>query len=657
MATQRDVLFITTQRNEALQQRLASQSTPLTPAVADVLGIEVFTHTYDPEAFRAWLLRAVNPIVGGRPALEQSPRSRANGLPAGGTTDNRTRILRFLGVTDGMSVDAARSRLTGGIAQAWDPIDTADARAMLAALPASGTVALAVLATAAPPRNRSEALARFIGSLSAAEQTDVVSQQFLSLSRAVRAVNITTIAFDKLRALCERAWGFYARGSDSYMDGISSDLIRDRMQTQQPPPYNTGDWRRQLSADWNARYGQRYGTFGPGDVLFGLERDYNTSTIGCRDADNPSVNPSTCQAPTGECHRLWWQFDASVRGGLLYTPMQMAEAIQDVGPFDPYVRVSPDQPHFRWDAPLYESHRSTAARWRLYALPPLRWYWELYFAPQPEFGGRSFAEWLLAQNPRDLIRATRRENTMANEATAAYYQTLVTALIGQAQVDAVNQQRSNERENQAIQQTVMQVGGATATGLATIPAVGPVAGLIAGIATTASVLALRALQSNTPTVHVDVYGQMEPTFRWFAIRDSQRAFDSDFATRVGMPQGAVSDLAPEGTGGTLVLTAIPAQIFTSGPLDLVAQGVNLGSLTGASPSTAIQPLVTGTPLVLKADGPLAGEPQGMSTGAKVAAVVALVVGGGAYAWHRSKKRKSNGQRARRARRNRKRRVS
>ena len=53
MATQRDVLFITTQRNEALQQRLASQSTPLTPAVADVLGIEVFTHTYDPEAFRA----------------------------------------------------------------------------------------------------------------------------------------------------------------------------------------------------------------------------------------------------------------------------------------------------------------------------------------------------------------------------------------------------------------------------------------------------------------------------------------------------------------------------------------------------------------------------------------------------------------------------
>lgn len=644
MATQRDVLFITTQRDEALQRRLATQSTPVSAAVADVLGIEVFSHSYDPDAFRAWLQRAINPLVGGRPALEQAPRGRAGGLPAGGTTDNRTRILRFLGVTDGMAVEVARSRLTNGIAQAWDPVDTAEARAMLAALPATGTVTIAALAAVPAPRNRSEALARFIGSLSAAEQTDVVVQQFQSLAHAIRSINITTTAFEKLRALCERAWGFYARDSDPYMDGISSDLIRDRMQAQQPSPYNVGDWRRQLAADWNARYGQRYGTFGPGDVLFGLEQDYNTSTIGCRDADNPSVNPSTCQAPTGECHRLWWQFDASVRGGQLYTPMQMAEAIEAVGPFDPYTRVSPDQPHFRWDAPLYESHRSSVARWRLYALPPLRWYWELYFAPQPEFDGRSFAEWLLAQNPRDLIRTTRRDNTMANERTAAYYQTLVTALIGQAQLDAVNQQRANERENQVIQQTVMTVGGATATGLATIPAVGPVAGLIAGIATTASVLALRALQSNTPTVHVDVYGQMEPTFRWFAIRDSQRAFDSDFAARIGVPQGPVPELSPEAVGGGFLLTASPTQ-FVLGvkTLDLAGRGIDLGSLTGSSQ------IVTEPQAGLQAGGTLANQSQGMGTGAKVAvaAVIVAAVGGGAYAWSQSKRRKKNGRRRRR----------
>ncbi len=96
MATQRDVLFITTQRDEALQQRLATQSTPVSAAVADVLGIEVFTHSDDPDAFRVWLQRAINPLVGGRPALEQAPRGRSGGLPAGGTTDNRTRILRFL---------------------------------------------------------------------------------------------------------------------------------------------------------------------------------------------------------------------------------------------------------------------------------------------------------------------------------------------------------------------------------------------------------------------------------------------------------------------------------------------------------------------------------------------------------------------------------
>ena len=72
-------------------------------------------------------------------------------------------------------------------------------------------------------------------------------------------------------------------------------------------------------------------------------------------------------------------------------------------------------------------------------------------------------------------------------------------------------------------------------------------------------------------------------------------------------------------------------------IDLAGRGVNLGSLTGSSQ------IVTEPQAGLQAGGTLANQSQGMSTGAKAAVAVVIVaaVGGGAYAWSRSKRRKSN----------------
>jgi len=534
MTAQRSILFITTSDNPALQARLASQTRAMTDNERDLLDIEVFTHVFDPDRFREYLLRAINPLVGGRPALDQIGTTRRAAVATTGN-GGAVRVCQ----SDGTCVTA-------------DPSITAPG----AEVP------------------RWERLMTFISERPPAEQTQIVQTQIEHLMRALRALNVCPTAILRLRRCVERSWGYYAYDSDQYLDGVAAETIVDRLQPASYVPGDPGEWRRQLAASFQRSYGHAYTdyTFGAGDVLFGLERDYNTATIGCRLAEGEDArSPNTCYAPTGECHRVWFQVTGSLRGGRVYTPAEMSSAIDEVGPFDPYRRLCPD-PQRGWEAPLYEPHRPVVGRWRLYVLPPLRWYWQLFFGPQPEFDGKSFAEWLLAQDPVLLIRTLRQENTRRNAAAADAYNVQVADLIGQGQVNAAQEQQRAERRRQEVEGYV-QLGGETATAAAT--AINPIAGLIAGVGSVVARVIARATTSATARINVDVYGQIVPVFSQFAISESKPAFDGNMI-RIGPPPGPTpQDLGPErASTSTVVMGVIP----------LVPSVV--GSLLAAPPTTA-----------------------------------------------------------------------
>lgn len=121
--------------------------------------------------------------------------SRGN-LPARGTRENRRRLLDILGVSDGMDAAAARSRLTDGASRPtsqWHVDDIADARDMLALVPASGPVSLEVLMGGAPssaPMNpgAQTGLAALLGQVLSGANGQVSPQQLAALLGGTSAV-------------------------------------------------------------------------------------------------------------------------------------------------------------------------------------------------------------------------------------------------------------------------------------------------------------------------------------------------------------------------------------------------------------------------------------------------------------------------------------
>lgn len=550
MATQRAILFITTSDNDDLQRRLAGQTRPLSDTERDLLDVEVFTHVYDPERFRAYLLRAVNPLVNGRPALDQIGTMRRAAVSTVGGSPVR-------------------------VCQSDGTCTTADPSTM----------------TAGPEVQRWERLMNFISELPPATQTQVAMTQIEYVMRALRALNVCPTAILRLRRCMERLWGFFAYDSDQYMEGASAEVIADRLQAASYVPGDPGEWRRQIAAAFQRAYGHAYTdyTFGAGDVLFGLEQDYNEGSIGCRIAEGEDArSPSSCFAPTGECHRVWFQTNGSLRGGKVYTPQEMRAAIDAVSSFDPYRRLCAD-PQCGWEATLYEPHRPVVGRWRLYALPPLRWYWQIFFAPQPEFGGVSFAEWLLAQDPVSLIRSLRQENTRRNAAVADAYGVQIADLVGEGQVNAAQEQARAERRRQQVEGYV-QLAGESATAIA--GAINPIAGLIAGAASIVGRVIARAATQAIARIRVDVFGQIYPVFSQFAVYETKASFDSNMI-RVGPPPGPPpQELAPEigrTTTAVIVGTAVPATPVGVIPLVPVSLATALAPPTNLAASSVLRP--------------------------------------------------------------------
>lgn len=553
------------------------------PGEGELLQIQAFTHDYDPDIARAWLARAADPLLDGRPAstLPWDPAStlrtgvdgaaHATPYPAGRTRANKIRCLAIAGVTEGMPVETAVARLDRG--WGWSSDDVADQETMLDALRAQARarpgspVSLApdgALAPEVPPAW--ERVAAQIDRLGPDAQNAVVQAQLGALRNALRAFNLCFPTLLPLRRVAERLWGYYAFDSDNYLRGVSSQIILDLFHPYQPAPYIPGEWRVRLARWQQAVWGSRAGVWGPGDVIFGLPESMQRNHIGCRQ-DDPTANiisPNNCAAPTGESHRVWFQADGTLTGGFnppwselvarlrgrdLY---DAADAAWD-GEFYLCPNAAPG-----WRAPFFRANKPAIGKWRLWTLPPLERYWRMYFAPQPEFDNMSLVEWMLSLAPAELIRTVRRDNTQRNLRMAAKYDTIVEDLIGRAQVDAARQQLQMERRNLATEQMVAGAGGGAATAL-TATGAGAWIGLIVGAATTATVGILRAAQSAMPEVKVDVWGTMLPTFSQFAIYRSRETLTAVLTQEIGTPTGplALAPLDPEKAADALAARRAP----------------------------------------------------------------------------------------------------
>lgn len=83
-------------------------------------------------------LGIVNSLFGG--GTYGGPVVRPENLPAEGSTTNLVRIARHVGITNGMAVDDAKRRLENGLRQNWAGADHNDARKLLGALNALGSM-------------------------------------------------------------------------------------------------------------------------------------------------------------------------------------------------------------------------------------------------------------------------------------------------------------------------------------------------------------------------------------------------------------------------------------------------------------------------------------------------------------------------------------
>lgn len=93
---------------------------------------------------------ALGSLAGSAIGAATADPTRPASLPPVGSQANRSRILSFLQITPGEDASSVRAKLIDGTHRGWDPGDLADAAVMLARVPPSGPVDLAVLTAPSP---------------------------------------------------------------------------------------------------------------------------------------------------------------------------------------------------------------------------------------------------------------------------------------------------------------------------------------------------------------------------------------------------------------------------------------------------------------------------------------------------------------------------
>lgn len=586
MATTHKAFHITTARGaegDALMRQLAAQTGPVDPDRSLVYGIELFAHLYDPQAFTAWLNYARDPLLGPGVQLDRDGR-RSGGVRA--------------------------SQLPGIVAQG----------------PAVGSITPSMPTPSSNLPPWAERIARAIDAMPPDLQVREAQHCIEAVLTAMVALNVSPQAIVPLREVYQRKLGWFRPSEDrSFYLGIPGGYVVDRTQArlfESVAPGREGEWRQEAS-----RLSQLHAArvrpddargYPARDVVFGFLKDYNSTDFGCRWREGGSAEmPVGCYAPTGEAHTMWIEADARIRGGKLYAPSSLqremlleGERGRDLFAPGPQGRPLPmAMTGSGWGCGVLVGYRSPRPYLHFY-VPP-RFYWDIFFAQHPEFGGLNFVDWLMARSPEENIRQMRRANTARLTAVAetAGLPT-INALIGRAEQDL---QRTILREEE--QRTAIE-GVSTSTAGQLARALGPAASLIAGAGT--ALYALFKAQSD-PTAAltsrtIDVYGHLSPAFTRFPIYGHRPTFEAALESRVGSP--------PAGPPPTPAMVAMPI----GGMMMPLSLPVMMPTPQGSATLAVTQPA---PPLDVP---PQAPPDEGMSTGAKVAIVAGLgaAVAGGVW---------------------------
>lgn len=497
MAIER-TLFQVVADNAALQRQLADPANFVTRADdVDYAGIDVFQHTYDPVQWRAWTVSARNPTWKGIAGIVPAP---ATAQPA---------------------VAVARG---GNAAVVSAPDEAARARAFLDEHPYV------------------ERMAALIDAQAPAVQRAMVLAAVGALMNGERALNVNFYAFDRCRALRERVWGYYAPADDRYWQGIPGGDIDTLVRGGVGDAGTT--WRRKAANWWNSnRTTVRAGevrdrnlvarvdfrdAVEPYAVVFGTPGGYDINNYGCRSSSGGSVGmPTGCVAPTGEQHTLWVQANGALSGGS-FPPGDLDWRGWSLA-------------SIQWGG--VDLFGSTAGgRYRLFAAPPLRLYWELFFWPQPEFADadgrwRNFVEWALASTAQELIRSARAAVVGRNshQAEIAGF-AAVSGLVGAAERRDIEDRQDTDRTISAVS----NIFGSAAEGLSRTGVLS-VASLVLGGATAVGTAIAKLVAKGAEGVNrrADVYGQLMPSFVQFKILDSRAALSDALWRGVGWPDGVV----------------------------------------------------------------------------------------------------------------------
>lgn len=402
-----------------------------------------------------------------------------------------------------------------------------------------------------------------IAALPPAEQINWVQAAWEAFGKAFQAFNLRAYGWSRLRQRCEVAWGGVPPGdnassptSPTYWEGRK---IEDgNLEIGRPGQWG-GAWRVE-GYDMAVRQGVgrrfvRTQGFGVNDVIFGGENTSSTDVgyefdrVGCHPLD-PNQMPDTCFAPTGEVHRLWMQGNGVLSGYHIYDEAEIARQ------FSYGVGAGWE----RWAAELSDPAIGST---RLYFLPPLRWYWELLFAPMrglqipgyrpqreqvgalivelqaavatngAQGGARvlglpsgydasldlSLAEYALALPPEEFIREVMRNVVVRNYQMAANKgirsSARVRELMG-AGADALLDQ--TEQEGNLL--STMTTAGFTIAG--TVAAINPIAGLVAGVGVVVSYVLYNIAKIDSR--YIDVFGRLMPTYESLAYTDVEDQF-------------------------------------------------------------------------------------------------------------------------------------
>ena len=134
------------------------------------------------------ILQGVLGALGGQQGGQQSGQQPGNwdrgNTPPQGSRENKLRLLGILGIADGQDAATVRARLAEGTARPWHVGDTADARTMLALVPASGPVAVETLlggGGSAPSMAGQTGLGQLLGQVLGGANQQVSPQQLAAL--------------------------------------------------------------------------------------------------------------------------------------------------------------------------------------------------------------------------------------------------------------------------------------------------------------------------------------------------------------------------------------------------------------------------------------------------------------------------------------------